>query len=652
MHKFLRIMPVVGVLLLASCGKERTAQQHASNDSIYTKEYISSIYTVEPERALALIDTAEMYKKISVSMCHVLRAQIYQNTLQQPRLAYYHFQQAVANPLFEKENPSAFCASLNMLSEREYRTNHFDAALRYAQRGLEVARREGVKRMELQLEFAVGRIMMSSGDVNEGLRIVMESLAAHKEYFAQPQNFVEANQLVYITGESMELLMKHNRLKEAEHLIPDFEHAVELLANSPDVPPFIVDIRQMEMNANIMRLYDALGEHDKAEPYLQGVLACRSDQTISYMRAAAHYLVTKRYDLFFPANQRAGALFGTNYDSISNDYVNGVLIPAMQAYTAIGNDRQAHTMARRIIAIKDSLTIRSQQGDAAQLAAIYATQEKEMQLVEQKRLLERQQTYLIASVVGLLLALLFTGVMIYYNRRIDRESRANEIKDHFIRNMSHEIRTPLNQISGFVQLLTDPALTMEAEEKQHINDIITQQTECMTRMLNVFLEMSEYEGDERPLPAGTVDVELLLSEVGEATPYRQQGVEWSVSNTTPLKELVTNAEALKRLLVCLTENAAKFTEQGSIRLDLSEEEEGKVICFSVTDTGKGVPVDQAEKIFERFYKVDEYVPGVGLGLSLARAIAKRIGATVTLDTSHPAPGARFTVKFARKRIVA
>lgn len=110
--------------------------------------------------------------------------------------------------------------------------------------------------------------------------------------------------------------------------------------------------------------------------------------------------------------------------------------------------------------------------------------------------------------------------------------------------------------------------------------------------------------------------------------------------TSESETVTTNLEAVVRIMDSLIDNAIKNTTSGSIKVEYTNS--GGKAVVSVTDTGRGVPADKAEKIFERFYKIDEFVPGVGLGLTLSRAIAAKINATVTLDTSYSG-GARFLV---------
>lgn len=219
---------------------------------------------------------------------------------------------------------------------------------------------------------------------------------------------------------------------------------------------------------------------------------------------------------------------------------------------------------------------------------------------------------------------------------------AKHMKDSFIRNMSHEIRTPLNQIFGFVQLLTDPNIQLSDEEKRQYNDIISDQTTYMTRLINKFLELSEYESSDEPLPFETVSINETLSTVQSTVPQPQAGVELTFSNKSGKDTIETNGKGLTRILQCLVGNAVKFTPTGNINVECNTNEDGSM-KFSVSDTGKGIPEGDEERIFDRFYKVDSFVPGAGLGLSLVREIAKRMDATVILDRTYSSPGSRFTV---------
>ena len=222
------------------------------------------------------------------------------------------------------------------------------------------------------------------------------------------------------------------------------------------------------------------------------------------------------------------------------------------------------------------------------------------------------------------------------------DDEAKQMKDSFMKNISHEIRTPLNQIFGFVQLLTDPNFQLSDEQKRRYNEIIGEQTNYMTHMLNKFLEISEYESRKEPLTQETVAIDDLFNEVNSVVPRPTEDVELTFSNNSGRTAVEANHEGLSRIIQCLVGNAVKFTSSGSISVECSTNAYGNTI-FTVTDTGRGIPEGDEERIFDRFYKVDEFVPGAGLGLSLVREIARCMEATVVLDRSYAAKGSRFVV---------
>ena len=104
----------------------------------------------------------------------------------------------------------------------------------------------------------------------------------------------------------------------------------------------------------------------------------------------------------------------------------------------------------------------------------------------------------------------------------------------------------------------------------------------------------------------------------------------------------TNKEEVQKALECLLNNACKFTENGTITVRSSHNKATQQVEISVTDNGKGIPEEDREKIFNHFYKIDNYKDGIGLGLPLARRIARQLGGDVTLDTNYT-EGARFII---------
>ena len=131
-----------------------------------------------------------------------------------------------------------------------------------------------------------------------------------------------------------------------------------------------------------------------------------------------------------------------------------------------------------------------------------------------------------------------------------------EFKRNLLRNISHEIRTPLNQISGFVQLLTNPEIDIEQSEKKRFNDIIMTQANHMALMVNDFVEITEYESGKSPLLGEDIMMRELMEKITFSAGEPQKGVQMNVGKLTdPLRIININVKAVVRMAQCLVDNA-------------------------------------------------------------------------------------------------
>ncbi|MBR1687390.1 MAG: transporter substrate-binding domain-containing protein [Prevotella sp.] len=235
----------------------------------------------------------------------------------------------------------------------------------------------------------------------------------------------------------------------------------------------------------------------------------------------------------------------------------------------------------------------------------------------------------------------------------ERAEESTRMKSAFIKQISHEIRTPLNILSGFTQVLTTPGVELSDAEKGDISKQIVDSTDRITGLVNKMLELSD------------ISSQTVLERTDEVTPalIAAQAVETSgiaaashivfnqnseAGADVPLK---TNLTAAIRILELLLDNAIKFTRPAEASLSRAKMEKQErvtltvgqtdgTIRFVVEDTGIDIPASEAERIFDEFVQLDEYYDGTGIGLSVARSLARRLGGDVTLDTSY-AGGARF-----------
>ncbi len=205
------------------------------------------------------------------------------------------------------------------------------------------------------------------------------------------------------------------------------------------------------------------------------------------------------------------------------------------------------------------------------------------------------------------------------------------------------MRTPLNAIVGFSQLLALPDGTFTPEEKDEFSSHIINNTKMLTMLLDDILNTSAMDNGTYSISYEEGECNFMCQAAISSAEHRlQPGVTMTYEGGLDAPHTVwTDPRRVQQILINLLTNSCKHTSQGTIKLSCSLSENPGFVTFAVTDTGPGVPADQAEAIFDRFTKLNEFVQGTGLGLSICRDIASRMDASVYLDTAYPGPGARF-----------
>ena len=210
---------------------------------------------------------------------------------------------------------------------------------------------------------------------------------------------------------------------------------------------------------------------------------------------------------------------------------------------------------------------------------------------------------------------------------------SDRLKSAFLANISHEIRTPLNAIVGFSDVLT---LVEDEEERRKLIGLIKKNNDHLLRLFDDIVSMSKLEargGGE--LNTSTFGVELVFKEL--ITKYdlqcKEKGVPIVVEDAGSLPTLTTDRDRLREILNQYVNNALKFTSDGQVTLGYTSV--GNKYRIWVRDTGKGIPEDKCdERLFERFFKVDEFVPGTGLGLSICRSLAMTLNGDVGMASTY------------------
>jgi signal transduction histidine kinase len=230
-----------------------------------------------------------------------------------------------------------------------------------------------------------------------------------------------------------------------------------------------------------------------------------------------------------------------------------------------------------------------------------------------------------------------------------KAEESSKMKTNFIQQISHEIRTPLNILSGFTQIITTPGMELDDATRTDINNQINENTNRITGLVNKMLELSDTTSQaviEREDDVPAVQIAAQAAEDSGINNAANITFDLQIAPNAEATMLHTNLAQSTRALVLLLDNAMKFisepnapASEGTVRLIVSQIDE-QTVCFNVEDTGIGVPVKEAEHIFDEFVQLDDYYDGTGIGLTVARSIARRLGGDITLDTTYT-PGARF-----------
>jgi signal transduction histidine kinase len=225
----------------------------------------------------------------------------------------------------------------------------------------------------------------------------------------------------------------------------------------------------------------------------------------------------------------------------------------------------------------------------------------------------------------------------------EKALESDRMKSAFIQNMTHQIRTPLNIVTGFAQVINDDFETLSKDEIKMMVGRMMKNTDVITAIINKLIDLSIQQSRHSIEKQDFVSCNNLCRDAIRRVNFtHQESVKVDVETSVPDSLLIlTDKLIFLKVLRELLYNADQFTQSGSITLGCYQPDEASV-CFSVTDTGEGIPEEYRSKLFSKFFKPDEFSEGLGLGLTLCQTAIEQMGGNIRLDETYTT-GARFII---------
>ena len=554
---------------------------------------------------------------------------------------YYVANLAVQIHMLHEDNPSACLRECQQLYN--FAVNHRHAY--------------GLASVQAQMGWIHGYL----GDHQEAVRLLRESIESIRKLKIENRDVLG---IYYIYSYMLELVGNYD---EQQRIIDEGKRIGEKLHISETSPETAQLLADELLNVEALMLVHC-GQPEKARPLIDRIeQRLKSGKELSVYeawRAMAEYRLA--------CGQYAGALEATRQmeqqlaDNHNSGLQWGLNLLRTEVLRHLGHSDEAYDTLRKMMEQRSTQTVSQMRRQLSEMDSQYQ--------IDEMRIHEQKSHFWYAVIISLIIIIalgVFTSFRIrtarlltHKNRQLadalDRAQQSDRMKSAFVQHISHEIRTPLNIITGFAQVVSNPEYEISEEDRNRMLSDISQNTSEITHLVNELLELSESESQSHYDKTDDVDIVALchsvIAESNSSNAVQLPGMssnavqlpgmhlshlQLSVESTLPDGfKLKSNTDAIRKILTRLMSNAVKFTEQGSVVVRLMVD--NGLLKVIVEDTGIGISSEHQDKIFERFYKVDTFKQGIGLGLTVARRTAELLGGTLTLDGTYTA-GARFVL---------
>ena len=670
------LLPLL-VLTATSCHNNQPNKQEASDQPSPEEKASDKIReqldAYEGNRWFQVLDSLEQAGKIATCQADFMRGEKYEE-MEQPRSALIFYSKAIeGNKLLQISKGNFYDAYMGVCTGY-LNNNNVELALKTATEGYEIASKDSSivgRDMSNNLQLEIGMCQLRLGYSKEAAETFEEvrqgALQLAQSY---PQSPDCQESCILISSNIINYYMNQKKFDLVEPWLDMMETALERYA-ATNAPTETYSDYLATLNCDKAIMWSMTGHHEEAEAAYQSFLSSNYAHKLRGIYDQAFYLeTTEQWEKLLSIALRIDSAEIAAEVPPTLDYLIASPSTLFKAMVKTGRKEEALQKAEHIVQMLDSVKAYQHRSDAEELAVIYETEQKEQEIAAQRASLNSQRMQ--AIVVVVLLLLIFLGVLFEFYRKLrrahtlleisynnlvianERAEESSKMKTNFIRQISHEIRTPLNILSGFTQIITMPDMKLDEATRTDINHKIVENTDRITGLVNKMLELSDASSQaviDRTDNVLAVQIAAQATDASEVANAKHLKFDLQVGDAEGAVTITTNEQAATRALTMLLDNARKFTrpaeaknekqtEQQQVTLTLKKTE--STIEFIVEDTGVGVPLSEAEHVFDEFVQLDEYYEGTGIGLTVARSLARRLGGDVVLDTTYTS-GARFVM---------
>ena len=665
--KTIVLFVVLIATLFLSCKEQHVTPQHVAVDSLINIAYQARNY----DSILSLANLHQQEGTLSTIEACYWRGYAY-SRLRKMRMAEMEWKNAVAQTIETDVDLAYYAQSANRLAGLLYLKADYAGAIRVALPAINLLKEE---QYTLNNDYSnlltfIGSCELKLGHPADAARNYDQAWQAYQQITQANYNIDSYTSSIVGLVTIVDAYIQTEHYQEALDWTTHLGNMLQQCRQLPGVRDAYIDKQWARLCLYRASALEGLGKKEEAAQSYQFALQTQYAKTGDGKVEASNYLMAAHRWNEAANNLQVMAAQLATYDfKMSQEAIHTYLLPKYIANVKANRLDSAIAVGIWICQALDSAIVWQKRDDAAELATIYETQQKENELMEQRSSLSDQR--LLTVYITLVLVILGFGLFIFFRHRSAvrlekayndlaranaRAEESSRMKSDFIQQISHEIRTPLNILSGFTQLLTMPDIKYDEATLGNIKEQITENTDRITNLVNKMLELSEAKNHSDIECNDEVTALQIASDAISASGIDEAGHLTFSLITSPEAEqdlIQTNLNAAARALSLILDNARKFTAPAESRQhEKLTDHQQKVVLrisvssnrlfFSVEDTGIGIPHKEAERIFDEFVQLDEFYEGTGIGLTVARSLARRIGGDIMLDTAYIG-GSRFVL---------